>query len=76
MPEGGGSIAEETEAAMFLAGMPKPDGREVSVRNTRKRRTAATRSMAGILLYAADTGGHGNGSAISTHRSIRCVSSA
>lgn len=29
MPEGGGSIAEETEAAMFLAGMPEPDGREV-----------------------------------------------
>lgn len=25
MPEGGGSIAEETETAMFLAGMPEPD---------------------------------------------------
>ena len=29
MPEGGGSIAEETEAAMFLAGMPEPDGGKV-----------------------------------------------
>ena len=26
MSEGGGSIAEETEAAMFLAGMSEPDG--------------------------------------------------
>lgn len=29
MPEGGGSIAEETEAAMFLAGMSEPDGGKV-----------------------------------------------
>ena len=29
MPEGGGSIAEKTEAAMFLAGMPEPDGGKV-----------------------------------------------
>ena len=29
MSEGGGSIAEETEAAMFLAGMPEPDGGKV-----------------------------------------------
>ena len=34
------------------------------MRNTRKKRTAATRSTAGLLLYAADMDGQGNGSAI------------
>ena len=29
MPEGGGSIAEKTETAMFLAGMSEPDGGKV-----------------------------------------------
>lgn len=44
MPEGGGSIAEETETAMFLAGMPEPDGGKV-LRRTPERREPPLREV-------------------------------
>lgn len=50
--------------------------RDGSVRNTRNRRTAATRSMTVTRLYAVGTAGHGNESVTAMRQGILFVRSA
>ena len=50
--------------------------RDGSVRNTRNRKTAATRSTTGTRLYAVGTAGHGNASVTAMRQGIPSVRSA